>query len=41
VGGVLVDDDDAVRRLRDDVGLVQLRPGGAERRLRRRGIGLG
>jgi hypothetical protein len=30
MGGVLVDDDDAVPRLGDDVGLVQLAPGGAE-----------
>ena len=28
---VLVDDDDAVRGLRDDIGLVQLRAGGAQR----------
>ena len=31
VGGVLVDDDDAVLRLRDDVGAVDLRPRRAER----------
>ncbi len=31
VGGVLVDDDDPVGGLGDDVGLVQLSPGGAER----------
>ena len=36
VGGVLVDDDDAVLRLRDDVGAVDLRPRGAERAPRAR-----
>ena len=30
--GVLIDDHHAVARLRDDIGLVHLRPRGAERR---------
>ena len=30
MGGVLVDDDEAVTRLGEDVGLVDLRPGGAQ-----------
>ena len=36
MGGMLVDDDDAVARLRHDIGLVKLRPGGAERAVRGR-----
>src|SRR6185437_16497667 len=40
--GVLVDDDDAALGLRDDIGVVKLRPRGAERIMfERRGAGLG
>ena len=31
MGGVLIDDDEPVARLRNDIGLVHLRAGGAER----------
>ena len=41
VRGVLVDDDEAVARLRHDVGLVQLRARGAERPVEQIGRGLG
>ena len=36
---VLVDNDDTVRSLGDDIGLVHLRPGRTERPVRCRGLG--
>ena len=41
VRGVLVDDDKPIARLRDDVGVVHLGPGGAERPVEQVGCGLG
>ena len=38
MGGMLVDDDDPVLRLGDDIGLVQLRAGNAQRPVRRRSL---
>ena len=40
MGGVLIDDDDAVARLRHDVGFVHLRAGGAERPVEEIGLGI-
>ena len=40
MGGMLVDDDDAVARLGDDIGLVQLGARNAKRKVVRRGLGL-
>ena len=40
VGRVLVDEDEAVRRLGDDIGLVELGARRPERRRERRGLGL-
>ena len=40
MGGVLVDNDDAIAGLGDDIGFVQLRPGDTQRPVRWRGGGL-
>ncbi len=39
MGGVLIDDDDALSRLRHDIGLVHLRARGAERPVEEIGLG--